>query len=563
MAITGSLHQSRIHNEKLVQTLLKGHSILSLEGSLSGDCDVEKNAKWSGIYAVGSREYQMVCTRLDIASADVDQSQAAYMTLTGAWKKEIWLKGLLAESGYELSLVAGVAIGALVKGGSRSEVPAQVEGAAYRVCPIVNAPAGRLLGAYNLGVATPRVVVYTGDKTSGDARSWYMIIGDAKSWIIPPRMTTRSAGRLAAASRGGGTGGRAGRGGGRTGGRSGNQGNGRIDGQVGQVGGQCTQVGDQGRGQGNGRNQNGDAINDNIWGDVRNVIENNDQKMESVQDMSGCRDNQKVKYIAGSFVGKALTWWNSQIHIRGREDAVGMSWEDFKTSTKEEFYPSNEMQKLETELWNHVMVGAGHAAYTDRIHKLARLVPYLIRGMVAVMEPTTIRKAMKIAGILTDKAIRNGSLKKNHEKRGNRGEPSKDRNGRDDNKRTRNGNAFATTTNPVKREYTGMTPKCTTCNSHHPPETPCHAYFNYNRLRHFAKDCIVVPRNVKSDPKARGNHQNQVVAVNGGQVHGNNAPGATPVVKSPYRLAPSEMEELSGQLKEFQDKGFIRPSSSP
>ncbi|GJZ70633.1 hypothetical protein Tco_0634484, partial [Tanacetum coccineum] len=97
-----------------------------------GDCDVEKNGKWSCIYAVGSQEYQMVCTRLDIASADVDQSQAAYMTLTRAWKKEIWLKGLLAESGYELSLVAGIATGALVKGGSRSEVPAQVEGAAYR-----------------------------------------------------------------------------------------------------------------------------------------------------------------------------------------------------------------------------------------------------------------------------------------------------------------------------------------------------------------------------------------------------------------------------------------------
>ncbi|GKA00495.1 putative reverse transcriptase domain-containing protein [Tanacetum coccineum] len=39
--------------------------------------------------------------------------------------------------------------------------------------------------------------------------------------------------------------------------------------------------------------------------------------------------------------------------------------------------------------------------------------------------------------------------------------------------------------------------------------------------------------------------------------------GATPVAKSPYRLAPSELEELSGQLKELQDKGFIRPRSSP
>ncbi|GJW19632.1 reverse transcriptase domain-containing protein [Tanacetum coccineum] len=40
-------------------------------------------------------------------------------------------------------------------------------------------------------------------------------------------------------------------------------------------------------------------------------------------------------------------------------------------------------------------------------------------------------------------------------------------------------------------------------------------------------------------------------------------PGAIPVAKSPYRLTPSKMEELSGQLKELQDKGFIRPSSSP
>ncbi|GKD80467.1 hypothetical protein Tco_1347306, partial [Tanacetum coccineum] len=163
-----------------------------------------------------------------------------------------------------------------------------------------------------------------------------------------------------------------GRGGGRSGGRSGNQGNGRIDGQGGQV---C----DQGRGKRNGRNQNGDASNDNIRGDVRNVIENNDrrgctykeflacnpkkyngkggsvvytcwiEKIESVYDRSGCGDNQKVKYIAGSFVGKTLTWWNSQIRTLGQEVAVGMSWDNFKVLMREEFCPSNEMQKLETE----------------------------------------------------------------------------------------------------------------------------------------------------------------------------------------------------------------------
>nr|GFA56000.1 reverse transcriptase domain-containing protein [Tanacetum cinerariifolium]GFA60088.1 reverse transcriptase domain-containing protein [Tanacetum cinerariifolium] len=63
---------------------------------------------------------------------------------------------------------------------------------------------------------------------------------------MPLMMTTRSVGRPAAASRGGGTGGQAGSGGGRTRGHS----------------------GDQGRGQGNGRNQNGNAVNDNIRGVV-------------------------------------------------------------------------------------------------------------------------------------------------------------------------------------------------------------------------------------------------------------------------------------------------------
>nr|GEZ26700.1 zinc finger, CCHC-type [Tanacetum cinerariifolium] len=152
---TPRVSQSRFYNRKLVQTLLEGHFILSLEGSLSGDYDVEKNGKWSCIYAVGSQEYQMVCMILDIASADVgyglmilgcagslkanlqdmkalSTTEAGYMTFTEAWKKKIWPKRLLTESRYELRLVAGIATGALVKGGSRSEVPAQVEVAAYR-----------------------------------------------------------------------------------------------------------------------------------------------------------------------------------------------------------------------------------------------------------------------------------------------------------------------------------------------------------------------------------------------------------------------------------------------
>ncbi|PWA90763.1 reverse transcriptase domain-containing protein [Artemisia annua] len=40
-------------------------------------------------------------------------------------------------------------------------------------------------------------------------------------------------------------------------------------------------------------------------------------------------------------------------------------------------------------------------------------------------------------------------------------------------------------------------------------------------------------------------------------------PGAAPIAQAPYRLAPSEIKELSEQLQELTDRGFIRPSTSP
>ncbi|GJY26388.1 reverse transcriptase domain-containing protein [Tanacetum coccineum] len=147
------------------------------------------------------------------------------------------------------------------------------------------------------------------------------------------------------------------------------------------------------------------------------------EKMENVIDNSGCAENQKVKYAASSLVNKALTWWNTQFQARGREAAIAMTWNEFKELLVEEFYPSNEMEKLENKFWNHKMVGANHVAYTDRFHELAKLVPHLvtpessrikryiaglapgIRGMLRATQPTTIQNAILRAGILTDEAV--------------------------------------------------------------------------------------------------------------------------------------------------------------
>nr|GEU98109.1 putative reverse transcriptase domain-containing protein [Tanacetum cinerariifolium] len=112
-----------------------------------------------------------------------------------------------------------------------------------------------------------------------------------------------------------------------------------------------------------------------------------------------------------------------------------------------------------------------------------------------VTKPKTMQKAMQISGALTNEAVRNVLIQK-IEKRGNVGEPCKDKNGRDENKRTRTGNVFATTVSPVGRENTGTWPKCATCNSYHAPEGPCRTCFNCNRPCNLAKDFRSVPKNV-------------------------------------------------------------------
>nr|GEU37191.1 hypothetical protein [Tanacetum cinerariifolium] len=133
------------------------------------------------------------------------------------------------------------------------------------------------------------------------------------------------------------------------------------------------------------------------------------------------------------------------------------------------------MQKLETKFWCHMMVGAGYVTYIDRFHELARLVPHLI---------TLDRKRIE-----------------------------RNENVRDDNKRSRTGRAFVTITNPVRKEYTVQDLSVQTA-----VITITLRCLVYGGTDHYKAAC---PRLTRA-PRPGGNHQNQPMAIKGGQGHGNN-----------------------------------------
>ncbi|GJV08135.1 reverse transcriptase domain-containing protein [Tanacetum coccineum] len=107
-------------------------------------------------------------------------------------------------------------------------------------------------------------------------------------------------------------------------------------------------------------NNTNNANNGNNGGGNGNGNDGNNgcsfKTFQSCNPKDGCAENQKVRYATSSLVNKALTWWNTQCQARGRVAAIAIPWDDFKALMVEEFCPSNEMEKLENEFWNHKIV---------------------------------------------------------------------------------------------------------------------------------------------------------------------------------------------------------------
>ncbi|GJX01264.1 putative reverse transcriptase domain-containing protein [Tanacetum coccineum] len=90
------------------------------------------------------------------------------------------------------------------------------------------------------------------------------------------------------------------------------------------------------------------------------------EKMETVFNISNCPSKYQVKYATCTLQDSALTWWNSHKRTIGVDAAYAMNWAGLMRLMTEVYCPRNEIQKMETELWNLTVKGNDLTANTQR-----------------------------------------------------------------------------------------------------------------------------------------------------------------------------------------------------
>nr|GEV97231.1 putative reverse transcriptase domain-containing protein [Tanacetum cinerariifolium] len=252
-------------------------------------------------------------------------------------------------------------------------------------------------------------------------------------------------------------------------------------------------------------------------------------------------------------------------------------------------------QVMEQELWTLTLKGDNIEAYSNRFHELALMCPDLvpnekkkieryirgflerIKGNITSLRPTTLHEAINMARELVEQAVQGRAtrISKSNKRKWEDHQRSTNNNNSNNNCNRNNNNqhqqqrrrqettrAYAAALAEVcydkivriplpngeileiQGERPEKDPKLLSCikAEEKKPE-------DIHIIRDFPE---VFPDDLSGLPPVREiDFRIDLI------------PGALPVVKSPYRLAPSEMLELSNQLKELQEKGFIRPSHSP
>nr|GEY64010.1 hypothetical protein [Tanacetum cinerariifolium] len=148
------------------------------------------------------------------------------------------------------------------------------------------------------------------------------------------------------------------------------------------------------------------------------------EKTKMVFTVSKCTEANKVVFAAATFQDQALTWWNSQVATLGLEVVTRKTWTEMKVMMTEEFFPPEEIQRMECELWNLRVKEMDISSYNTPFNELMILCPRIvpterkkveayihgllenIKGEVTSSEPTTLNKAVRMAYTLMEQKVK-------------------------------------------------------------------------------------------------------------------------------------------------------------
>ncbi|GJT66368.1 reverse transcriptase domain-containing protein [Tanacetum coccineum] len=266
------------------------------------------------------------------------------------------------------------------------------------------------------------------------------------------------------------------------------------------------------------------------------------EKMETVFNISNCPPKYQVKYATCTLQDSALTWWNSHKRRIGVDAAYAMKWAGLIKLMTEVYCPRNEIQKMETELWNLTVKGNDLTTYTQRFQELIFLctrmvpdeedrserfivgLPDNIQGNVIAANLARLQDAIRIANQLMNKKLQGYAARSAENKRRMESNP-RDNYGQQPPFKRQNvsGQNVArayTTGNNKRKRYAGPHPLCNKCKYHHVGQciVKCN---NCKRVGHQMRDYRSVAAVPNTQRAPLGNQQ--VGNKTGNQTGGNEA----------------------------------------
>nr|GEZ72929.1 putative reverse transcriptase domain-containing protein [Tanacetum cinerariifolium] len=262
------------------------------------------------------------------------------------------------------------------------------------------------------------------------------------------------------------------------------------------------------------------------------------EKIESVFSISNCKASNQVKFTTCTLQDDALTWWNSYVKTTTTEEAYAMTRAILKKKMTGKYCPREEIDKIEKYIGGlpDMILGTVKASRSKTMQEVIEFTTELMKDKTRAYAEHQADNKRKSKDIARNNQNQVGHLTKDCKSR-----PANNNNNNYNN-----------------------------CNNNNQQGNGC---FECGAQGHIKRNCLKLKNNDRGNQARNDRAPARVYAVgNIGQTQTTSLrvefqidliPGAAPVARAPYRLVSSKMKELSDQLQELSDKGFIRPSSSP